>query len=194
MDMEQKIKRLPFGRKVRVGNYEVVKVTKGLGRKELAELRAQAGIPDDVRKHLQRGSLPYIMVQTIGGSWSVFFSCGLTVYEVLDTMLPQALDPQDGHDGMTLDDFAHLINMWHLDTTAYGDKAYHQDKARALKAYMDRVSASKEETPEQKEADDEVLDGVRKDMEAADTAMEMAESLGVMNGDPSVMAEKGGGV
>ena len=56
---------LPFGKKLRVRNFVVLKYTKSLKPSELKQLRNQKGIPAEVQKHLQRGGLPYIKVETL---------------------------------------------------------------------------------------------------------------------------------
>lgn len=189
---------MDFGRKYRVGNYVVVKKVRSLSRNELRELRGQAGIPADVQKHLQRGGLPYVYVGTVSGSWSMTWACGLQVYVMFDRMLPRAVaqqeDPQEGFDGLTVADFAHWLNMWYTDTNVIGDGEYQKDKAMAFKAFMDRVSMPRTETPKEKAADDKVLEEVKADDEARATIVDMAGHMEAMNGDPSVMTEKGGDV
>lgn len=165
-----------------MGNYTVIKRVRALNRKELGELRLQAGIPKDVHRHLQRGGLPYITVQTVSGSWSMFWVCGLSVYAFIDTQLPRALaqqeDPVEGYDGSTVADFAHWFNMLYTDANVLGDAQFQEDKARAFKAYMGRVQQPHEETPDEKAADDEVLEDLEKDDKARATIVDMAEHIG----------------
>ena len=177
----QERKTMEFGRRYQVGNYTVMKRVRALNKRELGILRTQAGIPADVQKHLQRGGLPYIIVETVSGSWSMFWVCGLAAYAMIDRMLPLAVeheeDPSDGYEGMTVADFAHLFNMWYTDTNVMGDEEYQKAKAEAFRAYMERLEASREETPEEKAEDDKVLEGLRADEEAKATIVDMAEQI-----------------
>ena len=60
--MNESVKTLEFGKKYRVGNFIVFKFTKTLKKKEVEHLRNQMGIPEDIRKHLQRAQLPFIKI------------------------------------------------------------------------------------------------------------------------------------
>lgn len=75
--------QLEHGKKARVGNYEVLKYSKSLSKKELKQLREGATdeLPAAVKECLQRSSLSYIKVSTISGSWSVEFVVGTTMYD-----------------------------------------------------------------------------------------------------------------
>lgn len=166
---------MEFGKNYKVGNYVVVKKSRSLSKSEVKRLRDQQGIPADVQKHLQRSSLPFIVVLCTSGSWSVSYVCGMSVYALLDRNLPKAVEqdenPQDGYDGPSLADFAHMFNMWYMDTCIVGDSLYQQDKANAFKSLMDRQKAV--EVP--KEDDDKILEEVKADEDAKAVIMGMAK-------------------
>ena len=77
---------MDFGKKLYCGNFVVTKKSRSLSKQELKELRDKEGIRDDVRKHLTRGSLPYICVETVGGGWKVEFGIGTTMFEAIDAL------------------------------------------------------------------------------------------------------------
>ena len=54
---------LPFGKTIKTRHFTVLKFSKSLSKKEVASLRED--IPADVKKHLQRGSLPFIKIEDI---------------------------------------------------------------------------------------------------------------------------------
>lgn len=178
--MEKKELSLNFGRKYRVGNYTVIKKVRSLSKSEQRRLRDSAGIPKEVQKHLSRGGLPYITVETSFGGWSVSFVCGMTVYALIDRELSEALmdkeEPREDYKGATVADFAHLFNMWYTDTTIPGDAEYQKDKARAIEAFMNRHKAAKE-TPESKAEDDKILEEVKADEEAKANIIDMAKEI-----------------
>ena len=77
---------MDFGKKLYCGNFVVTKKSRSLSKHELKELRDKEGIREDVRKHLTRGSLPYICVETVGGGWKVEFGIGTTMFEAIDAL------------------------------------------------------------------------------------------------------------
>ena len=162
-------KSLPFGRKLRVGNYWVLKYTRSINRKDLRALRDEAGIPRDVQKHLQRGGLPYIKVEAVSGIWSVEFMVGTSVYRMIDEQLCED----------TMTNFVHIFTTWFTDTAVRGDEKYIEDKAAAMAAYMERIKATKgdAETAEEKAEDDKVLDDVKADEEAKATVADMVKTV-----------------
>lgn len=155
---------MPFGRKIRVGNFEILKYTKTLPKKELKAMRDAAGIPADVQKHLQRGWLPFIKATTISGSWSVEWICGSTMFNAINE-LPVAVDdnnvPQyygNGYKNL----YAILVAMF-ADTSTVGDTEYQVAKQKLLNEYLERASEAMKQEPteqeqkESEEAADEVL-------------------------------------
>lgn len=178
LDLEKEFEReeMPFGRKYRVGNFEVLKVTRSLGRKELNKLREEAGVPFDVRKHLSRGGLPYIIVSDISGSWSIWFVIGSIMYSFIESEIVQESDGGD------LSALRNLFTMMFADTTVLGDGDYLKAKMRALKAFMNRIKVRKRggkvvETEEEKAADDAAMEDVVKMDEALDRIRDMASQI-----------------
>jgi len=179
--MEKEI-TLEFGKKYRVGNFVVFKHNRVLRRSEVEQLRNQMGIPADIRKSLQRSQLPYIKVESISGIWAVQFCCNTNMYMFIDRILAKALKAEE--EGVvlehnTVNDFAHFFAMFFTDTTVLGDSIYTADKANALKAYMERHKAlvEAEETPEEKAADDKILDEMKKQEEQKATIIDMANTI-----------------
>ena len=157
-------KEMPFGKRFKVGNFEYLKITRVLGKKELNELRNQIGIPQSVRKHLQRGGLPYILVQSIGGSWSISFSCGTAMYNFIDF--------QNGNGETGEKALYNLFIMMYSDTAILGDNEYWNDKKKALDAFMKRCNKAVS-----KEEDDKELEAVKKHEEAKATIVDMENEL-----------------
>lgn len=162
----EKEKVMEFGRKYRVGNFRVLKYNRVLRKSEVSELRNQMGIPMDLRKSLQRSQLPYIKVMAVSGIWAVEFCCNTEMYRFIEHMIAGG----DTEDVTTL---MHMFNMMFTDTMVMGDAEFLSDKARAMKALMDRQKA-----PDVgKEEDDSILDGLKADEEAKATIIDMAGKM-----------------
>ena len=159
--MEERME-MPFGKKIQIGNFTVLKYTKTLSKRDLAHLRED--IPIDIRKHLQRGGIPYIKVEAISGLWAIEFSIGSKVYGMINALVMGA----DDKEKTTL---AHIFNMWFIDTTVPGDSEFQEDKARAMKAFMDRCKAKKISDEE----DQKILDELKSQEEAKAAILEMSE-------------------
>lgn len=177
MEEEKKVLVLPFGKQIQVGNYTVLKRTRVLTKAQLKQLRDDSDIPAELRSKLTRSGLPYIRVEDISRMWAVEFCCNTGVYVYVDRMLPLALQAEkEGReiktDGVT--DFAHLFGMWMTDTCVQGDAAYYADKANALAALVARNTSHREETAEEKAADDKVLEEVKASEEAKAAIIDMA--------------------
>lgn len=151
---------LQFGKKVQVGKFEVLKFSRSMSGKDVKKLRKASGIPDELHKNLQRGSLPFVKVTTISGSWGVEFCAGTAMYRYIDENIDD-------------DSLSNIFTMFFADTTVFGDEKYWSDKGEALKEYMDRLRA-KDIT---KEDDDKILDDEREYLENVKTADEMADML-----------------
>ena len=174
--MEQE--RLPFGKKVKCGNFLVLKRTKALGKGELKRMRNGIGIPLDVQKQLQRGGLPYIKVEALSGIWSVEYCCNTQMYMTIDLLLPKAIAAEEKGDDVktTLVDFEHLFAMMMTDTMVLGDAEYQQDKAKAMKSLLERQKA-----PDGDDAT--ILDEMRRDEEQKATIVDMVNELKKEDGD-----------
>ena len=187
MEEKQEILVLPFGKKIQVGNYTVLKYTKTLTKQQLKSIREDKDIHPEVRRQLTRAGLPYIKVEAISMIWSVEFCCNTGVFMHIDRILPLALlAAQKGREPEyeSIADFAHLFGMWMTDTCAQGDSIYYADKGKALQAYLERQAALKsaKETPEEKAEDDKILEEVKADEEAKANIIDMAQNINKKGG------------
>ena len=69
MEEKKEILVLPFGRKIQVGNYTVLKYTKTLTKQQLKSIREDKDIHPEVKRQLTRNGLPYIKVEAISMIW-----------------------------------------------------------------------------------------------------------------------------
>jgi hypothetical protein len=173
--MTEKERRLPFGRKVRCGNFTVLKYTRTLSRSEMKELRDD--LPRDMARGLTRSGVPYIRVEAISGIWSVQFACNTQVFNAIDTGLALALD---GVDGFGIDEFSTYFLMMMSDTLLLGDDEYVKAKGKAMMDFLDRQKAAVLSGDD----DAAILERLRNDEEAKAVIMEMKDAM---------LAEKGGG-
>ena len=162
----EELKTMDFVKRYRVGNYTVLKVSKVLRKSEVEELRNQVGVPEEVRKHLQRSQLPYIKVGTVSGIWSVEFCCNTVVYNLIDHLLGEGVENCEGF-------LYHMFNMWFTDVNVIGDEEYQKAKADAWVAYMDRMKA-KEVSPDE---DAKILDDLKAEEDAIAAIVEMTKEL-----------------
>ena len=163
--MENK-KSLQFGKKYQVGNFVVFKDNRVLSKSEVNELRTQLGIPADERKKLQRAQLPYIKVEAVSGIWSVYYCCNTSVFRLIDEMLGEGGEKNEAF-------LAHLFNMWYVDTIVPGDNEYLLDKAKALKAFTERLRAG----DVSKEEDEDILNAMKADEEAKATIVGIGKNI-----------------
>ena len=75
---------MDFGKKVYAGNFVMMKKSRALSKAEMRQIRDDAGIPEDKRKMLSRGALPYIRVECAGGGWALEVGINQTMFEALD--------------------------------------------------------------------------------------------------------------
>lgn len=173
---------LPFGKTIKTRHFTVLKFSKSLSKKEVASLRED--IPADIKKHLQRGSLPFIKIANISGTWGIEYSIGTSMYAALDECVPVAVG---GHyelskdDGNIIEAFAQLM---YADTSLPGDAEYTAGKLKLRDEYIAReaarrnAAADKGKSGEQlrKESDEAVKDVIDRDKHA-DTILDMAEQI-----------------
>lgn len=126
-----------YGKRYLVGNYTVIKYNRVLRRQEIEQLRMQTGIPQDLRKSMMSGQLPYIKVGSVNGTWAIEFCCNTTVYRMIEASLEKGGERNESM-------LASLFNMWYTDTAIPGDDEYQEDKSNALKAFMERHKAASE--------------------------------------------------
>lgn len=173
---------LPFGKTIKTRHFTVLKFSKSLSKKEVASLRED--IPADIKKHLQRGSLPFIKIATIAGTWGVEYSIGISMYTALDECVPVAVGDHyefSNDDGNIIEAFAQLM---YADTSLPGDAEYIAGKLKLRDEYIAReaarrnAAADKGKTEEQlrKESDEAVQEVIDRDKHA-ETILEMAEQI-----------------
>ena len=173
---------LPFGKTIKTRHCTVLKFSKSLSKKEVASLRED--IPAEIKKHLQRGSLPFIKISDIAGTWGVEFSVVTSMYAALDKFVPVAVG---GHYEFSKDNeniieaFAQLM---YADTSLPGDAEYTEGKLKLRDEYIAREAARRSaasdngKTEEQlrKESDEAVQEVIDRDKHA-ETILEMAEQI-----------------
>lgn len=132
---------MDYGKKVHVGNFVLMKKARALGKSDLKRLRDEAGIPEEKRKELSRGTLPYIRIEDAGGSWAVEMGVVHTMYDALDHLSVVRDERGDwrvpGIEGKNAE--AVLCGMF-VDTTVVGDTEYQKDKLKVMCGYIDRKS------------------------------------------------------
>ena len=173
---------LPFGKTIKTRHFTVLKFSKSLSKKEVASLRKD--IPADIKKHLQRGSLPFIKIVNIAGTWGVEYSIGTSMYAALDKCVPVAVGDHyefSKDDGNIIEASAHLM---YVDTSLPGDAEYTAGKLKLRDEYLARESARRNaasdngKTEEQirKESDEAVQEVIDRDKHA-ETLLDMAEQI-----------------
>ena len=162
---------MEFGKKYRVGNFYMIKVTKTLPKKELATIREW--IPEELRKNLSRHGMPYIKVGTVTGSWGVEFGPLERMFSALDGASKEELADKE-----TISMLSNLFSGMYVDTSMLGDKEYNTAKSEALQSLTKRLAkAKREETEEEKAEDDSILEEMKRDAENAETILKMASRL-----------------
>jgi hypothetical protein len=165
-------KRMPFGKRLKCGNFLVLKYTRTLSKGEMKTLRDTMGIPQDMRKYLHRGGLPYIRVEALTGIWAIEFCCNTQMFMTIDQLLPVAIDAanNDEEAETTVADFAHLFALMMTDTMVIGDGEYQKAKAEAMRDLIDRQKPL--------EGDDkEILEEMQKEEEALAAVVDMAKEV-----------------
>ena len=173
---------LPFGKTIKTRHFTVLKFSKSLSKKEVASLRED--IPAEIKKHLQRGSLPFIKIANIAGTWCIEYSIGTSMYAALDECVPVAVGDHyefSKDDGNIIEAFAQLM---YADTSLPGDAEYTAGKLKLRDEYIAReaarrnAAADKGKKVEQlrKESDESVQDVIDRDKHA-ETLIDMAEQI-----------------
>lgn len=170
--------RLPFGKKVLLGNFYVLKHTKALTSAELKKLRKATGIPADVQKHLERKALPYITISTITDSWRIEFMIGMGMYEAIDE-IPVAVDSEGIYTyyGNARVNLGNIVNGWFAYTSTVGDEEYQGSVIKSMQDYLKRAS-DKGKYPLSKEENEKVLDAELEKEEHKETLKSMSQDLG----------------
>lgn len=173
---------LPFGKTIKTRHFTVLKFSKSLSKKEIASLRED--IPADIKKHLQRGSLPFIKIADIAGTWGVENSIGTSMYAALDECVPVAVGDHyefSKDEGNIIEAFAQLM---YADTSLPGDAEYTAGKLKLRDEYIAREAARRNAAADKgksdkqlsKESDEAVQEVVDRDKHA-DTLRDMAEQI-----------------
>lgn len=173
---------LPFGKTIKTRHFTVLKFSKSLSKKEVASLRED--IPAEIKKHLQRGSLPFIKIANVAGTWGIEFSIGTSMYAALDECVPVAVGDHyefSKDNGNIIETFAQLM---YADTSLPGDAEYTAGKLKLRDEYIAREAArrnaasDKGKSDEQlsKESDEAVQEVIDRDKHA-DAILDMAEQI-----------------
>ena len=132
---------MDFGKKVRVGNFEVLKFTRAMQKKELAQSRKTLGIPEELWKHLTRAGVPFIKVSALGGLWGAEFSVCTIMYRFIE----------DGIDKERLQGLEQVFVMMYADMSIVGDLDYWKEKQEAMNRFIDRKKAAVEQAGNEEE-------------------------------------------
>lgn len=141
---------MDFGKRIHCGNFTIEKRSRSLSKAQARRLRDEAGVPDDVRKHLSRASLPYMRVENVSGGWAVEIGIGMSMFDALDGLSAARDENGDwrvpGIEGKNAE--AVLTGMY-MDTTVVGDAVYQGRKLALMCEYLKRqgeetVAAEKE--------------------------------------------------
>lgn len=172
---------MEFGKKIFVGNFVLMKKTRALSKREMKALRDLEKIPEDKRKILSRGTVPYIRVSDVGGGWSLEVSLEHTMFDALDALtivragLGRLTVP--GIEGKNAE--AILTGMF-VDTTIVGDMEYQKEKIRVMSAYLDRATKERLEREAAERAEKEPYkikeEAEKIKKEAAEASMEAADA------------------
>lgn len=139
------VKGLPFGKRLRCGNFFVEKVSRALSKADMRALR------DDMPmyKGRQRTAMPVIRVSDIQGMWRIEYAVASTMFHIFDSF---EWDYFDGAYFIKDDTCKRLITMLFCDTTVLGDAEYVNDRVKALNEFTLRVKA-----PEVSDEEDEKI-------------------------------------
>lgn len=130
-----------FGKSYRIGNFEVLKLSRSLGKNELKRLRDERQVPEELRKHLTRGSLPYIKVRAISGIWGIEWSAGTAMFNLFDGCFVD--DGANGPD--VIEGLKGLLSRMYSLCSIVGDKQMNADLTKALSDFLERRKANDEE-------------------------------------------------
>lgn len=154
---------MDFGKKYRVGNFEMIKLSRSLTKKETKQLRIEADIPESIQKYLTRGSLPYIKVRTISGIWSLEWSVGMVMFSIMDGVNFADLEQTDA--------LKSLLTRFYSITSVLGDAQMERDIQNAITGFLERVQATKDNEKEEKV----ILDNIGAKIEAEKNISEIAK-------------------
>lgn len=139
------VKGLPFGKRLRCGNFYVEKISRALSKADMKKLRKDM----PVFKDRQRTAMPVIRVSDLQGMWRVEYAVSATMFHIFDNY---AWDYYDGEYYITDDTCKRLVTMLFCDTTVVGDMEYVNARVKALNEFTMRVKA-----PEVSDEEDEKI-------------------------------------
>lgn len=156
---------MDFGKKYRVGNFEIIKLSRSLTKNEIKQLRTEAGIPVSVQKYLTRGSLPYIKVRTISGMWALEWSVGMTMFNIFDSADFENVNERDIANG--------LLRRFYGITSVLGDAQMERDIQKVFADFLGRIKANKDNKEEEKA----ILDNIEAKMKAEKNISEIGKEV-----------------
>lgn len=128
---------MDFGKSYRIGNFEVVKLSRSLSKRELKMLRDERQVPEELRKHLTRGSLPYVKVRAISGIWAIEWSAGTAMFNLFEGCFGSTgsagTDETDVLEGLK-----GLVSRMYSLCSIVGDKQMNADLTKALSDFLER--------------------------------------------------------
>lgn len=139
------VKGLPFGKRLRCGNFCVEKIGRALSKADMKALRAE--MPQ--YKGMQRTSMPVIRVSDLQGMWRIEYAVASTMFHIFDSF---EWDFFDGAYFIKDETCKRLITMLFCDTTVLGDEEYIDARVKALNEFSSRVKA-----PEVSDEEDEKI-------------------------------------
>lgn len=124
----------------------MVKRSRSLSKRDMKRLREEEGIGEDVAAGLTRGSVPYIRVESVGGSWAVEFGVEQTMFYALDEVTV-ALDERGGWRvvGEEGENVKAMLAMMLADTTVVGDAEFQAAKLTAMVGLLKRMGGEVED-------------------------------------------------
>lgn len=156
---------MDFGKKYRVGNFEIIKLSRSLTKNEIKQLRTEAGIPASVQKYLTRGSLPYIKVRTISGMWALEWSVGMTMFNIFDSADFENANEREAMKG--------LLTRFYSITSVLGDAQMERDIQKVFADFLGRIKANKDNKEEEKA----ILDNIEAKMKAEKNISEIGKEV-----------------
>ena len=173
---------LQFGKSIKTRHFTVLKFSKSLSKKEIASLREN--IPAEIKKHLQRGSMPFIKISDIAGTWGVEFSVVTSMYAALDEFVPVAVgDHYEFYkdDGNIIEAFALLM---YADISLPGDAEYTTGKLKLRDEYIAREAARRNADEDKCKTEEQLRKGSGEAVQEvidrdkhAETLIDMAEQI-----------------
>lgn len=139
------VKGLPYGKRLRCGNFYVEKVSRALSKAEMKALRSE--LP--MYKGRQRTAMPVIRVSDLQGMWRIEYAVASAMFHIFDSF---EWDYFDGAYFIKDETCKRLVTMLFCDTTVLGDAEYVNARVKALNEFTMRVKA-----PEVSDEDDEKI-------------------------------------